>query len=83
MFTPDDAKKRRKSDKVTSSEWYVYEAHCERRMKKTGLSDATNKWIAENENLTLKTVQNAMWRLQKLGWLRVEGVGKIAREALA
>jgi hypothetical protein len=75
MYVPDDAKQRRRLDRLTSAEWYVYEAHCERRMAKTGLSDATNAEIAEREHLALKTVQNAMSKLRKLGWLQVEEGG--------
>jgi hypothetical protein len=82
MFVPDDAKKRRILDGLTSATWLVYEAHCYRRYNHRheterfrGLSFATNEEVAKIEGLALQTVRNAMVELRKKGWLRDEQVG--------
>jgi hypothetical protein len=72
MFVPDDAKKRRAADELTPAAWYVYEAHCEARSHKTGLSRVTKERIAEREHLALKTVRNATTELKRKNWIAEE-----------
>src|SRR5207248_893719 len=75
MFVPDDARRRKRLDKLSPSAWEVYESHCEHRSHRLRVSFTSREMIVAETGLSHSGVKNATTELRKKGWIREEKRG--------